>query len=75
MYEVMTMSDPVKELVLQGGLGRRVEGRGHPAGMRTLRMSGIKKICQGTSSVRRGRRVSRRRIEETHVGRTPFPRQ
>jgi type IV pilus assembly protein PilB len=51
MYEVMTMSDPVKELVLQGASAAELKAEAIRRGMRTLRMSGIRKICQGTSSV------------------------
>jgi type IV pilus assembly protein PilB len=51
MYEVMTMSDPIKELVLQGASATELKAEAIRRGMRTLRMSGIKKVCQGTSSV------------------------
>jgi type IV pilus assembly protein PilB len=51
MYEVMTMSDPLKELVLQGASAAELKAEAIRRGMRTLRMSGIRKICQGTSSV------------------------
>jgi type IV pilus assembly protein PilB len=51
MYEVMTMLDPLKELVLQGASAAELKAEAIRRGMRTLRMSGITKICQGTSSV------------------------
>ncbi len=51
MYEVMTMSDPLKELILQGASAAELKAEAIRRGMRTLRMSGIRKICQGTSSV------------------------
>ncbi len=51
MYEVMTMSDPLKELILQGASAAELKAEAIRRGMRTLRMSGVRKICQGTSSV------------------------
>jgi type IV pilus assembly protein PilB len=51
VYEVMTFTDPLKELVLQGASATEMRAEAIRRGMRTLRMSGITKICQGTSSV------------------------
>ena len=51
MYEVMTMSDPLKELILQGASAAELKAEAIRRGMRTLRMSCVRKICQGTSSV------------------------
>jgi type IV pilus assembly protein PilB len=51
MYEVMTMSEPLKELILQGASAAELKAEAIRRGMRTLRMSGVRKICQGTSSV------------------------
>ena len=58
MYEVMTMTDPIKELVLQGVSATELKAEAMRRGMRTLRMSGITKICQGTSSVEEVARVT-----------------
>jgi len=58
MYEVMTMSDPLKELVLQGASVAELKAEAIRRGMRTLRMSGIRKICEGTSSVEEVARIT-----------------
>jgi type IV pilus assembly protein PilB len=50
-YEVMPMSEPLKELILQGASATELKAEAIRRGMRTLRMSGITKICQGTTSV------------------------
>ncbi|MEA2698984.1 MAG: type pilus assembly protein PilB, partial [Myxococcales bacterium] len=51
VYEVMTFIDPLKELVLQGASGAEMKAEAIRHGMRTLRMSGVSKICAGVSSV------------------------
>jgi type IV pilus assembly protein PilB len=51
VYEVMAFIDPLKELVLQGASGAELKMEAIKNGMRTLRMSGVTKICQGTSTV------------------------
>jgi len=51
MYEVMTMTEKLKQLVLQGVSAAELKAEAVRGGMRTLRMSGITKICQGTTSV------------------------
>jgi type IV pilus assembly protein PilB len=51
VYEVMTFSDPLRELVLQGASAVELKAEAIRQGMRTLRMSGITKICQGTTTI------------------------
>jgi len=51
VYEVMLMNDSIKELVLQGASAVELKAEAIRQGMRTLRMSGIRKICEGVSSV------------------------
>ncbi|HVR60653.1 MAG TPA: type IV-A pilus assembly ATPase PilB [Polyangia bacterium] len=51
VYEVMAFIDPLKELVLQGASGAELKAEAIRNGMRTLRMSGVSKICAGVSSV------------------------
>jgi type IV pilus assembly protein PilB len=58
MYEVMTLSEPLKELVLQGASAAELKAEAIRHGMRTLRMSGVRKICQGTSSVEEVARIT-----------------
>jgi type IV pilus assembly protein PilB len=51
VYEVMDFTEPLRELVLQGASAVELKAEAIKQGMRTLRMSGITKICQGTSTV------------------------
>ncbi len=51
VYEVMDFTEPLRELVLQGASSVELKAEAIRQGMRTLRMSGITKICQGTSTV------------------------
>ncbi len=51
VYEVMPMSESIKELVLQGASAVELKAEAIRQGMRTLRMSGITKVCEGTSLV------------------------
>ncbi|HEX2658659.1 MAG TPA: ATPase, T2SS/T4P/T4SS family, partial [Polyangia bacterium] len=51
MYEVMTLTEKLKQLVLQGVSAAELKAEAIRGGMRTLRMSGITKVCQGVSSV------------------------
>jgi type IV pilus assembly protein PilB len=51
LYEVMPFKDALKELVLQGAAAVEIKGEAIRQGMRTLRMSGVRKICEGVTSV------------------------
>ncbi len=51
LYEVMPFKDALKELVLQGAAAVEIKAEAIRQGMRTLRMSGIRKICEGVTSV------------------------
>jgi type IV pilus assembly protein PilB len=51
VYEVMAFNEPLRELVLQGASAVELKTEAIRQGMRTLRMSGITKICQGVSTV------------------------
>jgi type IV pilus assembly protein PilB len=51
LYEVMPFKDALKELVLQGAAAVEIKAEAIRQGMRTLRMSGVRKICQGVTSV------------------------
>ena len=50
MYEVMTLTEKLKGLVLQGVSAAELKGEAIKGGMRTLRMSGIAKVCQGVTT-------------------------
>jgi type IV pilus assembly protein PilB len=58
VYEVMPFSEPLKELVLQGASGLEIKAEAIRQGMRTLRMSGVRKICQGVTSVEEVARIT-----------------
>jgi type IV pilus assembly protein PilB len=51
LYEVMPFKDSLKELVLQGAAAVEIKAEAIRVGMRTLRMSGVRKICEGVTSV------------------------
>jgi len=58
LYEVMVFRDGLKELVLQGASAAELKAEAIRLGMRTLRMSGITKICEGTTTIEEILRVS-----------------
>jgi type IV pilus assembly protein PilB len=58
VYEVMDFTEPLRELVLQGASAVELKTEAIKQGMRTLRMSGITKICQGTSTVEEVGRIT-----------------
>ena len=51
LYEVMPFKDALKELVLQGAAAVEIKAEAIRVGMRALRRSGVRKICEGVSSV------------------------
>jgi type IV pilus assembly protein PilB len=58
VYEVMLFNEPLRELVLQGASSVELKNEAIKQGMRTLRMSGITKICQGVSTVEEVGRIT-----------------
>jgi type IV pilus assembly protein PilB len=51
LYEVMPMTDRLKEMVLQGASSAELKQEMIAEGINTLRMSGINKILEGTTTV------------------------
>ncbi len=51
VYEVMLFSETLRELVLQGASAVELKTEAIRQGMKTLRMAGISKICQGVSLI------------------------
>lgn len=51
LYEVMEMSDPLRERILAGGSGGGLRSAAIEAGMVTLRRSGLRKIADGVTSI------------------------
>jgi type IV pilus assembly protein PilB len=51
LYEVMPLKDDLKELVLQGASSTDLKRQALKQGMVTLRMSGLRRVIDGTTSV------------------------
>ncbi len=58
LYEVMRFSDSLKEMVLQGASTAELKAAAIKQGMSTLRMSGIRKVLNGTTSTEEILRVT-----------------
>ena len=50
LYEVMPFTDPLKELVLQGASAAEIKAEMIRGGVQSLRMAGIMKILDGTTT-------------------------
>ncbi|MBI5970284.1 MAG: type IV-A pilus assembly ATPase PilB [Deltaproteobacteria bacterium] len=58
LYEVMPFSDSIKEMVLNGASSSELKRAAIKEGMKSLRMSGVTKIGEGTTSVEEIMRVT-----------------
>jgi type IV pilus assembly protein PilB len=58
LYEVMVVTDEVKEIILQGGTTFEIKEAAVRGGMRTLRLSGLQKIKEGVTTVEEVLRVT-----------------
>ncbi len=58
LYEVMTMSEEIKELILNGGSAADIKRAAVEGGMKTLRASGIECIKLGTTTIEEVLRVT-----------------
>ena len=58
IYEVMPMTKRIKELILKGVTTNELRAEAVKAGMDTLRMSGLKKVTQGISTLEEVLRVT-----------------
>jgi type IV pilus assembly protein PilB len=59
LYEVMHVGDEIKECVLQGYSAMEIKKEAIRLGMQTLRMSGLKKIVEGMTTLAEVLRVTR----------------
>lgn len=50
-YEVMPITEEVRELILMGASTAEIKNQAISQGMKTLRQSGLTKILDGTTSV------------------------
>ena len=51
LYEVLEMTDPLRERILAGGSGHGLRNAAVEEGMLTLRQSGLRKIARGMTSI------------------------
>jgi type IV pilus assembly protein PilB len=51
LYEVMPITDSIRELILMGASATEIKNQAVRDGMKTLRQSGLTKIAEGTTSV------------------------
>ncbi len=51
LYEVMTVDDELKELILAGASAAEIKKKAVASGMKTLRMSGLTKLKEGVTTV------------------------
>ncbi|HDO34678.1 MAG TPA: hypothetical protein ENH07_00055 [Nitrospirae bacterium] len=58
LYEVMLISDEIKELVLEGASSLDIKKEAVRGGMKTLRMSGVTKIKEGVTTIEEILRVT-----------------
>jgi type IV pilus assembly protein PilB len=58
LYEVMLIKDELKELILEGASSAELKKSAIRLGMKTLRMSGLTKVAEGTTSMEEVMRVT-----------------
>ncbi len=58
LYEIMKMTDTIREIILRGGSAIDIKAAAIKGGMRTLRMAGIRKILEGVTTIEEVLRVS-----------------
>ena len=51
LYEIMTMSDPLRDAVMSGHTATQLKKQAVAEGMETLRTAGINKISEGTTTI------------------------
>jgi type IV pilus assembly protein PilB len=51
LFEVMEMTDAVRQVVLDGGSALELRRQALADGMLTLRQSGLQKVCEGQTTV------------------------
>jgi type IV pilus assembly protein PilB len=66
IYEVMTLSDELKRLVLSGADGLKIKAAAMRQGMRTLRLSALRKVQEGMTTIEETVRVTPADHEEVN---------
>jgi len=51
LYEVMPVTEEIRELILMGASSSEVKNQAISQGMKTLRQSGLTKVAEGVTSV------------------------
>jgi type IV pilus assembly protein PilB len=51
LYEVMEISDGIRDIIMQGGTAVEIKRKALEEGMLTLRMSGLEKIKNGVTTI------------------------
>jgi len=58
LYEVMSVKDEIKEIILEGASASEIKKSAARLGMKTLRMSGLTKVSEGVTSIEEVLRVT-----------------
>jgi type IV pilus assembly protein PilB len=58
LYEVMTMSPELRDMILKGGQASELRALAQSQGMRTLRQAGLMKVLEGTTTIEEVLRVT-----------------
>ena len=58
LYEMMAMTDQLRELILSGASAIELKRQAIADGMKTLRQSGIEKVADGVTSIEEVMRVT-----------------
>lgn len=58
IYEVMTLCDDLRRMILRGGSARELKAAAMDRGMRTLRQAAVRKVRQGVTTVEEALRVT-----------------
>ena len=58
IYEVMTLNDELRGMILRGGSVTELKAAAVEGGMRTLRRAAVRKVRQGVTSIEEALRVT-----------------
>ena len=58
VYEVMTLTDDLRRMILRGGSAAEIKAAAMEKGMRTLRQAAVRKVRQGVTTVEEALRVT-----------------
>ena len=58
IYEIMTVSEPIRELILSRASSQQIKQKAVSQGMRTLRQDGLQKVLKGLTTFTEVMRVT-----------------